>query len=76
MSRRAGISGALAEGRGCMAVIRGETVAHAVLRNIRSGTAQPDALALALAALRQDPDAHRGFARAVQKALERCGDCR
>lgn len=56
--------------RNAMATVRGQSAAVAVMTRIESGTARPDDLGLAWAALGIDAPAQLGFARAVQKRLE------
>lgn len=61
------------EGRRTMATIRGQAAAENVMASIRAGHAAPDELGRAFAGVRDDPEACRGFSRALQKALERAG---
>jgi hypothetical protein len=54
-----------------MSTIRGQFAAEHVIAQIKTGHAAPGALADAWAAAADEPGAAQGFARAVQKALER-----
>ena len=58
-------------GRNAVATVRGQFAAERVVAQVLNGCAAPSALADAWAAVSLDAHAASGFARAVQKAMER-----
>lgn len=58
-------------GRNAVAAVRGQFAAERLVAQVLDGRAVPSALADAWAAVSLDAHAAGGFARAVQKAIER-----